>query len=64
MMNGYAHKTQRKLTGSLFMEPNFLEAPKKLDWREKGYVTEVKDQVSVWNIKSAPQYFTLKTLER
>lgn len=43
-MNGYKHKV-RKIRGSLFMEPNFLEAPSKLDWREKGYVTPVKDQV-------------------
>lgn len=46
VMNGYAHKTQKKRTGSLFMEPSFLEAPKKVDWRENGYVTVVKDQVS------------------
>ncbi|XP_075903378.1 cathepsin La [Nelusetta ayraudi] len=44
VMNGYAHKTQKKRSGSLFMEPAFLEAPKKVDWRENGYVTDVKDQ--------------------
>uniref|UniRef100_A0A3Q3QHT4 Cystein proteinase inhibitor protein salarin n=1 Tax=Monopterus albus TaxID=43700 RepID=A0A3Q3QHT4_MONAL len=44
IMNGYQQKTKRNTTGSLFMEPNFLQVPSALDWRDKGYVTPVKDQ--------------------
>ncbi|XP_030644046.1 cathepsin La [Chanos chanos] len=44
VMNGFQHKKARKVKGSFFMEPNFMNVPKKLDWREKGCVTPVKDQ--------------------
>lgn len=47
-VNGYQSSNMKKSGGSLFMEPSNVEVPKSHDWRDYGYVTPVKDQVSVY----------------
>uniref|UniRef100_A0AC11ERM2 Cathepsin L n=1 Tax=Ovis aries TaxID=9940 RepID=A0AC11ERM2_SHEEP len=47
MMNGFQRQENKK--GKVFHETIFASIPPSVDWREKGYVTPVKNQVGTCN---------------
>lgn len=62
VMNGY--KVVNKTQGATYMPPSHVTVPDSVDWRKEGYVTPVKNQVTVTYTTSTECFISLAMVYR